>query len=158
MNNPLSDEGYKLLAILGQARHAIHTDRDRELSRCGISSRKAIVLFIIQAIGDRATPAEIARWLFRQSHGVSALISRMEKEGLVKKIKDPDYKTSVRVVLTEKGQQAYHESANRDPVNKIMSSLSEEERRTLGTILLRLRDTALARLWIDTRLPYPPPE
>jgi DNA-binding MarR family transcriptional regulator len=89
---------------------------------------------------------------------VSALISRMEKEGLVKKIKDPDYKTSVRVVLTEKGQQAYHESANRDPVNKIMSSLSEEERRTLGTILLRLRDTALARLWIDTRLPYPPPE
>jgi DNA-binding MarR family transcriptional regulator len=157
MDNPLFDEGYKLLAKLGQARHAIHIVRDRELNRCGISSRKAIVLFIIQAIGDEATPAEIARWLFRQPHGVSALLNRMEKDGLVKKVKDSDSKTLVRVAITEKGQQAYRESANRDPVNQIMSSLSEEERRKLGSISLKLRDIALARLWIDTKPPYPPP-
>jgi DNA-binding MarR family transcriptional regulator len=156
MENPLFAEDYMILGALSQARHAVLRARERELNKYGISARKAVVLFTIQAIGRGATPAEIARWVFRQSHGISALLSRMEKEGLVKRVKDLGRKNLVRIAITEKGQQAYRESANRESLHRIMSSLSEEERQQLKSSLLKLRDTALEELRIDTKPPYPP--
>ena len=100
--------------------------RTRELFQYGITPAEAAVLVIVQAIGEKATPAEISRWLFREPHSISGLLARMEKQGLVRKVKDLDRKNLVRVVITEKGQQAYQQSTKRESIHRIMSSLSEE--------------------------------
>lgn len=42
--------------------------RDKELRKYNISVRQAGVLFVTQAIGRKATPAEISRQLLRRSH------------------------------------------------------------------------------------------
>ena len=158
MDNPslIDDEGERQLQVLlFQARDAIFRAREQELSQYGISNAQAAVLFIIQKIGYRATPAEISRWLFRQAHGVSTLLDRMEKVGLVEKVKDLDRKNLVRISITEKGHQAYRESTRQEPIHRILSSLSEEERRQLKSLLLKVRDTALEEIRID-KPPYPP--
>ena len=121
-----------------------------------ISASRGAVLFAIQAIGEEATPAEIARWLFREPHSISELLSRMERDGLVRRVKDLCRKNLVRIVLTEKGREVYHKSTKRELVCEIMSSLSEEERQQLRSCLQKLRDKALKELRIEHGIPFPP--
>lgn len=154
-NNSSEDRDYNLWVLLHQTRDATYNAREKELRQYGISPMEAAVLFIIQAIGDEATPAEISRWLFRKQHSVTALLVRMEKRGLVKKTRDLARKNMVRVTITEKGTQAYSNSANRDSIHKIMSTLSEEEHRQLSASLLKVRDVALKEIKIDYELPFP---
>jgi DNA-binding MarR family transcriptional regulator len=155
-NYSATDQDYNLWILLAQTRDAILKARQKELDQYGISTSQAAVLFVIQAIGDRATPAEISRWLFREPHSVSTLLSRMEKQGLVRKVKDLDRKNLVRVVITEKGREAYYQSTKRESIRGIMSSLSEEERQQLTSSLRKLRDEALKRA-VSLKPPVPSP-
>jgi DNA-binding MarR family transcriptional regulator len=99
----------------------------------------------------------MAWWLSRQSHGVSALLNRMEGEGLVKRVKDLERKNQVRVVMTRKGQKTYLELVAKDPIHRVMSSLSVGERQRMRSNLLKIRDTALEELRVDTKPLYPTP-
>lgn len=153
INSPTIDRYYDLWALLAQTRDAIFKARQKELRRYGTSATQSAALFAIQAIGDKATPAEISRWLFREPHSVSGLLSRMEKEGLVRKTKDLDKKNLVRVELTEKGYGAYHRSMRQESIHKIMSSLSAEQCQQLTSCLQTLRDEALKELGIEPQVP-----
>ncbi len=156
MNTKLhADKDYNLWVLLHQTRNAILRIRDKELRQYGISTREASTLFNVQAIGDTATPAEIARWAFREHHTVSALVNRMEKKGLITKTKDVDRKNIWRVSLTEKGQQAYRQSLKRESIHAVMSSLTENERQQLETYLRKVRDQALKLRVSEPTLPFP---
>ena len=113
-------------------------------------------LLIIRAIGDKVTPAEISRWLLREPHSVSEIISRMEKQGLLKKVRDLYRKNLVRIELTEKGSEAYNQAIKRDSIHTIMSALSDEERRQFSTMLEKIRDRALKESGKELRTPFPP--
>ena len=156
MENPLSmHRDYNRWILLAQTRDAIFKARWKELSRYDISARQAAVLVAIQAVGDKATPAEISRWVFRKAHSISELLSRIEKAGLVRKVKDLDRKNQVRVVLTEKGRETYHhQSTNTVSIRKIMSLLSEEDRQQLRSCLQVLRDKAVKELGIKYETPF----
>jgi len=153
----LDNQNYELWVLLQQARDAIHQARDKELRRFGISNVQSAVLFIIQAIGHEATPTEISRWIFRRPHGVAALLARMERKGLVKRTKDLERKNMARIEITQKGYRAYNDSLKLESIQRIMSSLTEEERRRLKSWLLKLRDTACEELRVDVRPRYPLP-
>ena len=125
------------------------------MSQYGISSMEAALLFLIKAIGDKATPAEITRWFIRESHTVSETLSRMESKGLVRKVKDLERKNLVRVILTEKGEQAYNQADKRESIHQIMASLSKEQRQQLKSCLEILREEALKELGIDRKAVFP---
>jgi len=149
---PFADKDFKLLVALHHTTNAIVRAREKELSQHDLTYMQVAVLFTIKAIGEKgATPAEISRWLFREPHSVSGLISRMEKAGLVTKVKDMDKKNWIRVTITEKGQQAYHKAVKRESLRNIMSTLSNEERKALRGYLKILRDRALKELGISRR-------
>lgn len=149
-SSPYPDLDYPWV-MLHQARDAIFKVREKELKKYGISATKASVLFNIQAIGYKATPSEIARHLLRESHSVSSILDRMEKQGLVKKVKDLDRKNMVRVYLTDKGQKVYDKAAKRESICEIISCLSDEERRQLISSLKKLRNKALKQLGLEDR-------
>ncbi len=158
MTNSLSaDEYFNLWVLLCQTKDIIFKVRQKELSQYGISPEQASVLFTIKVIGDRATPAEISRWLLRKQHTVTELLSRMEREGLVSKTKDLARKNMIRVTLTEKGQQAYSQSTGIESIYNIMSPLSEEQCQRLRPCLEGLRDRALKQLGIEQKPPFPEP-
>ena len=153
-----SDKDYNLWTLLGLTRDAIQRARQKELAQYNISSRQSAVLFIVRAIGDKATPAEISRWLFRESHSISDLLSRMERQGLVRKVKDLDRKNQVRIELTQKGHEVYQQSYKRESIHRILSFLSEEQRKQLGSSLQTLRDKALEEIGVEYEMPFPPSE
>ena len=150
------DQDYYLVALLSQARHALFKVRKKELRQYNIHVRQATVLAAIWAIGDKATPGQIARWLFLEPHSTSGLLKRMEKQGLVRKTKDLHKKNLVRITVTEKGRQAYYQASKRELTHKIMSILSEEEHQQLRVGLERLRDKAIEELGVPKPLSPPP--
>jgi len=116
----------------------------------------AAVLFFVKNAKAPATPAEISRWLFREPNTVSQLLTRMEKQGLIRKAKDLERKNLVRITLTEKGEEAYQGQTEMRVISKILSSLSPKERDKLGSYLKKLRDVAIIELDRRSRqLPYP---
>ena len=154
-----SDPKYQLWALLAETRRALLNVRRRELKPYGISPKKSALILAVEAMTDRvATPAEISRWLFREPHTVSELVTRMERQGLVSRAKDLGSKKLVRVSLTEKGREICNQSKKLESIRRILSCLSEEEQQQLRSYLFRLRDEALKELGIKYKLPFPPSE
>jgi DNA-binding MarR family transcriptional regulator len=149
-----SDEDHDLWILLTHTRYAIYRAREKELFRYGVSPEQVGVLFVIQALGSKSTPSEIARCILRQPHSVSALIDRMAEKGLVKKVHDLDKKNLVRISMTEKGRKAYEYSTRRGPIHRIMATLSQEERSLFRNMLQKLQNQARKEIGLDREMAY----
>jgi MarR family transcriptional regulator, organic hydroperoxide resistance regulator len=143
------DEDQDLWLLLTHARYAIFRAREKELMRYGVSPEQMGLLFVVQALGNKATPAALSRHIIRQPHTVSALVDRMARRGLVKKVKDLDRKNLVRVVMTEKGQKTYELSTKRGPIHRIMNTLTEEEKQEFRGYLEKLLTKARKEIGLD---------
>jgi MarR family transcriptional regulator, transcriptional regulator for hemolysin len=147
------DQDFNLWILLAQTRSLLFSAGEVELSKWNISLMQGWTIFTIKAIGDRATPAEIARWLGREPHTVSSLLSRMVAQGLVMKEKNLDKKNLVHIKLTAKGEELYHEAISMKSMHDIISVLNPEERRQIKTLLGKLRDQAQHNLGRKYKLP-----
>ena len=141
--------------LLEQTRNAIFKAREFELEQLGISTIQAGVMFVIQTTGGRARPAEIARWLVREPHSISGLLTRMEGDGLLRREPDPERKNSVSIVLTAEGQAICDKTFRRESVREAFAGLSDEERKDLMGSLIRLRDRALKDRRVRNKPPFP---
>jgi DNA-binding MarR family transcriptional regulator len=120
-----------LWSVLRNVGHVMKRVRDRELSRYGLTTRQAGILRHVHVLGDKATPTAIARTTYREPTTVSAILTRMEKQGLVRRVKDRRKKNEVRICLTRKGEQCRKYAARRESVKRIMARLSPETRLQL---------------------------
>jgi len=152
-NRSPMDEKFGLWILLNQVRHAIYDAVERELRQYGISPVEASVLSIVKTADKNVTPTEISRWLFRKPHSVCELLDRMEKKGLVTKVKDLPRKNLVRVAITDKGEQAYSQSLKVASIRRIVSSLNEEQHQQMISCLNILRAVALKEIGKEDELP-----
>lgn len=150
-----ADEDYNLWLFLAQVRSVMLGARQLEVSRYGITAKQASVLYIVNALGDQATPGEISRRLFQQPHSVTGMLNRMENQGLVRRVRDLDNKNHVRVELTDKGHSVYLDCCRRESIHGVMSSLSREQCRQLAECLDILRDASMQYLGEEKELPFP---
>ncbi len=148
------NENELLWARLFMSAKVVERAREIELSRVHISLIQAMVLYALKLSPEPLTPSRLARMLCREAHTMSALIDRMEKQGLVKKKHDLARKNLVRVVVTAKGDEAFQRQRSVNTVTNITNSLTKEEREALGTCVdkLRIRATDLIREMTPT--PY----
>jgi len=147
----LSHIYFNLWVTLSRARYAIFRLREAELKPYNISPEQSATLAVIRGLNNQATPAEIARWLFRKPNTVSAILKVMEKKGFIKKSKDPYAKNIIRVALTEKGERAHRDTFNREAVNRIMSVLTKEECDCFQVCLDKMMAKAGIELGIEER-------
>jgi DNA-binding MarR family transcriptional regulator len=104
--------------------------RELELSRVKISLVQAMVLYALNISSEPLTPGKLAKMLYREPHSMSALIGRMEKQGLVKTKHDLVPKNLVRVVITPKGEEVFQRQRSANAVINLTSRLAKEERET----------------------------
>lgn len=78
---------------------------DARAGERGVSAAGAGVLFILAARDD-APIGELAETLDTSMSGMSGLISRLERAGLVSRSVDPDDRRSARIRITEAGALA----------------------------------------------------
>ena len=130
--------------LLRQANDIIVRSRDRELRRFNINHEHAATLFLADFLGDRASPAEIARRRFRQPHTVSNVLTNMEKAGLICKTHNRAHRNEVRIMLTKNGQRALEGSMEFGSINRIFGSLDLGERSQMTHYLQLLQQRAIA--------------
>jgi len=74
----------------------------------------------------------------------------MERKGLVARVRDLQRKNMVRVVLTDKGEEALAQGlTKREVIFDIMSRLTDKEQDDLGELLEKLRSIALKKLGVN---------
>ncbi len=136
---------YHLFVLLLTTCDVVSRVRQYELDQYNIKIRQIAVLVVtkyLESHQEEITPGNIAKLLFREPHTVSKILTRMEKDGLVRKRRNPKSKNKVNIILTEKGEQVYKQSLNRNSIRNMMSCLSIIERQQLYSILEKVRDKA----------------
>lgn len=131
---------------------------NKELNEFAFSREQALNLSIVRCLGDNATPYRISRFQAQEHNTVSELLNRMEKQGLVQKIRESHGKSRVKVRLTEMGEQAYAQSKQRASLVRILSVLSQKEIKQLRSSLEKVRDEVLKEFekdqaWPEIRIP-----
>ena len=147
MENAVSKyDSDKVWACILSVYVAMDNARKQELSKYNINRSQGVVLSTIHLLGGEATPAQIAQKSLRKINTVSEIISRMEKQGLVKRVKDLKQKNRVRILLTEKGTRASYQASKRESITRIVSCLTKEECRQLELCCQKLYNKGLEEL------------
>ena len=128
--------------LIGKARHLMFWARQKELAPYNILSRQAYIMFILYNLDHKVTLAELSKYTDRKIGTLSIQMTRMERDGLVKKSRDTPKSALVKYELTKKGIRAYKISNKMKSEKAIMSVLSEEERRQLIAILTKVINAA----------------
>jgi DNA-binding MarR family transcriptional regulator len=148
----LYDEDFNLWIMMSQAVDASLTIRQKELDKFGISAPESAVLgFLLlseQLPDQKTTIVELTKWMVRSPNSISELIKRMEKKGLIKKVRNPIKKTEVKLAITEKGREIHKQSLNRKVIHEILSSLNNEDRQNFWIILGKVRNFSFKKLGI----------
>lgn len=142
---PFMKRDYNLFMLVGLALTAIFKARHSQVKHIGLTPAEFHLLLLAAELGESAFPAEISRWMMRKPPTISRLLDRMERNGLVRRVKHADNGKIRRVVMTDKGREALEKARTPDVMSLIVDALSEQEFRQLWVSLERLKGSALAR-------------
>ncbi len=116
--------------------------------RSGLSTSKFAVLQILSIREGTMTPSEIARWILRERHNVTTLVSRMKRDGLVRVEPSATDRRSINIILTDKGYEKLEQAlpVARDIANQVMGSMSERSLNSMTKTINTVRKNAHAGL------------
>lgn len=124
---------------------ALHEARLAQLAGMGLTPADSDLLFLVDALGESATPATLSRWFKRKPPTVSVQLDRLEARGLVERRPIEGNNKSKRVVLTGKGGVSLREAMAEDVIATIVRSLSGREHEQLWALLEKLKENAQAQ-------------
>jgi len=139
-----------LMAVMERARNL-------ELAKSGLNIPQASVLYCLKISKEPLTPMRLARMMHKQPHTVSALVHRMETQGLLTTKRDMKRKNWLRVSLTKKSEEALKRWAVATTVPDALSCLSKKESDALYAITKKLHNRGLELLRQMQPDPYSEP-
>jgi len=139
---------------LRQASDAALRATEIELGKRQTTLAQMDVLLILSMSKVPLSPGEISGYVFREKHSVSALLSRMQRAGYVKKVRSKKDQRVVKIQIQPKGKELLSQSVAviigyaRD---LLKTRFSEKEIRQLDKYMKALRDMALRELGTDAK-------
>lgn len=122
---------------------------ESELGRHQTTLAQFHILLLLDASKGPMALGELASCLFREPNSVFYQLNRMQKAGLVTKVRDKDDQRVARVSITPKGKELLDQAKSpglQCAHNLLASCLSQEETQQLDKLLKKVRDHALERL------------
>ena len=145
-NKSLEEKRFSLWVILWRTANSVFKVRQKELGRLGLSVAQSSVLSVVHNSKNNVTPAEISRELMRDANTISELLVNMERDGLLKRVKDLPRKNMIRVELTKKGYKTYSKAIGGQSITDMFSVLSEKEQQQFKSYLSKTMAKALELL------------
>jgi len=130
---------------------------DMELAQIGLTVPQTLVLITVAGSSEPITPMKLSKLLHREPHTISALLTRMEAQGLVKKERNLERGNWVRVTLTKKGKEAYERQVGARKVRNVTECLSKQELDALNKMNRKLRAKGIEMLRDMLPSPYSEP-
>jgi DNA-binding MarR family transcriptional regulator len=147
----LTNEINTLWILLNHTTNAISRQREAELSEYGISIEKHAILHAL-IIKDGQNIRDIAAVRLRRHHSIFTLIIRMEKQGLITKIKSSRSK-EYKIYITEKGKELYFKIPS-NSLESIFPALTRDDQQKLSQYLKLLMVRSLTMQGFDYKLPF----
>lgn len=120
----------------------LEKDWDKEAKVCGISYAQQHALWLLH-VQDGLTLEELGNIAIWNKSTTSALISRLEKKGLVEKRKEENSRV-IRIYLTQEGYRKIEESTNTEECLEYMSTFRDYEEEEVIKILSVLSEAFMA--------------
>jgi DNA-binding MarR family transcriptional regulator len=119
----------------------INDDASARLSEVGLTARQYNYLSVIY-VEESVTPNEIGTLIHTANPTVTSMLNGLERDGLIARKAHPDDGRSSVVRLTAKGKSLYEKAfaLHHDHMEETMAVLSEDDRRTLVGLLVKLGD------------------
>jgi DNA-binding MarR family transcriptional regulator len=158
MTNKINDSGnnlpsdYSIWGLYADTMELISRARTMELIRYGLTREQSHILRILYDAKEPLTINEIISHVMRAHNSVSAIIKRMERNDLVRRIKVTDNR-QYKISMTPKGRKLFENM----PVNSItmaFSALSKDDKKTLISSLQKLDDKVRSMLGLDYTPPF----
>jgi len=125
--------------LMGRVRAALHESADRELAPHGITTAQGIVIYLIRN-GMAGTASEICRVTACDPGAMTRMVDRLERKGLVRRVRSRDDRRSVRLELTRQGNTVYPKisAVAVKVLNRFLQGFSRKEVREMEKFLSRM--------------------
>jgi DNA-binding MarR family transcriptional regulator len=131
-----------VVARIGRACALLDRGLNENLARFGLNRTSWDVLASLRRVGApyRRSPTELYRALMRTSGGMTHLVDRLEREGLVERVADPDDRRGLLVGLTRRGRTLVGRvgPSHLETERRLLAALSEQEQAELARLLRKL--------------------
>lgn len=140
--------------LFHQTYNSILRYENKEFAKIGISTQQYAVLMAIMQTDGPVTPSQIAKLVDRNANSITLILDRMEKSGLINRVRNVDDRRSLHVSMTDKGKQILREGIGIGwkVIQDSLSDLSEEEIKTMSGTMGKLRLKAISRCYPETNL------
>ena len=131
--------------LIHQSHRLLERNENAILSKFGLTVQKHAVLFALKTLPGPLKVIDVAKWLDRNPNGISMLVDRMEKDGLLSRTLDNTDRRATRLEMTLKGEDLYDQSTEllTQLQKDIFHHLSKEELEMLSTILAKVQRAGL---------------
>ena len=126
---------------IGGINRRVKRGMETTLTEHGLSHPDWQVLTSLRLVpGHRSSPGELAGDLELSSGAMTSRLDRLEKEGFVRRLPDPDDRRGVVVELTDEGRQAWDTAASVQGRKEAFfaSALTKPEQKQLNDLLRKL--------------------
>ena len=126
-------------AFIGRARRTIVEAIDRKLAPLDISHAQWIVVMLL-GDGAASTAAELCRILIYDPGAMTRLLDRLEKKGVLRRVRATGDRRTVRLELTADGKRLYPRilEALVEEFNRLLHGFSKSDVRQLEELLKRM--------------------
>jgi len=136
---------YDALCFIDQVGNALTRFGEPICRNLGLTVMQYRVLFIIRHINRPIMISDLAQLTDRRINSITTIIDRMERQGLVEKLRDERDRRAINLAITEKGNKKFE--AVTGPfmglLLQLMSCLSEEELQLFIKLIDKLRDRVI---------------
>lgn len=126
-------------ALVGLSHHVLHLFAEAGRGRRLTQQQVELVCAVI--VPGRIRMADLGRRLHLERSGLSNLVDRLERRGLVKRVRDADDRRATWIELTPEGTEAamgsYREVTAQ--IDRLLAPLSASEQQELTEVVDRMR-------------------
>ena len=115
-----------LFHLFLHAGHALDSELQLRMARLGVSHRQARVLDAIERLEARATQADVSRRLGISAPSLSVMLARMERNGLLERLRTDEDSRAARLALTPCGVRGL------EAARQVWVEVETRVRRALG--------------------------
>ena len=131
-----------VIARIGRAGALLDRELNANFGRFGLNRSSWDVLASLRRVGApyRRSPTELYRALMRTSGGMTHLVDRLERDGLVERVADPEDRRCLLVGLTRKGRALVSRvgPSHLETERRLLATLTQEEQAELARLLRKL--------------------
>src|SRR4030042_1793243 len=147
-----SELKHEVFALFYETSDLLLKCEDATYAEFGLSQQQFLVLKAIESSDKPSVKIiDVVRKLKRNSNIIPMIIDRMERDGLVERVRNFQDRRSVRLSVTEKGSEKLYQASKVgwSLILQLTSCFSEEEMKTFTRLIKKLREKTSEELNLE---------